>query len=430
MRKFQEQFGDKVNIVLQNLNACIKSDDKNWIGNQNKTCEAGMMVTNMGSPYVMQEHKIHQTEIYDPSGNLVFSIGNDDQGCDWWPAPRDGYKPENALAHENAVIAKLTELYGAPGEPVPGATTKAATTPATEVTTKAATTAATTKAKPATTAAAGAKYEIAVGTHCGGTNLSPLNDGTVRGWIGDIAECEAKCLSDENCIGFIFRESDGGCFWTSGELAPYTFAGHTCYAKISADECVESAVEPLTTATCICGTTSECGRGKYCWPDDTCNDAPQVTLITGRCSGNTDNHGDVNCTAQPIKTVNKGKAHVGSTVEDCCEAPGKGPSCAESEALKCASPAELDASKKCKADPCAASDFGDANAQCCKEQEPVPDTSGDTSDGTSDSTSAGTSGGTSDSTSAANDQVGSGTHSVRLFEGATVFGFLLHCFVF
>lgn len=114
MRKFQDMFGDEVNVIMGNANTCISDPANSWFGNFQSNCDAGMMVLNNRAPYaIMQTRALHQTEIYSPSGDLVLSIGNDDQGCDWWPAPRDGYKPANALAHEQAVIAKIQEMLSA-----------------------------------------------------------------------------------------------------------------------------------------------------------------------------------------------------------------------------------------------------------------------------------------------------------------------------
>lgn len=72
--------------------------------------------------------------------------------------------------------------------------------------------------------------------HCGGMALDALADGSAYGLVppkGRIDLCEASCLSDELCTGFIFKWSDGSCLWNSnitvGTMRPEP--GHRCYLK-------------------------------------------------------------------------------------------------------------------------------------------------------------------------------------------------------
>ena len=84
-------------------------------------------------------------------------------------------------------------------------------------------------------------YEHITGTgsaHCGGTNVSPLKDGTVYGWTGGTVEqCKAKCTADPTCNAFVWRDRDGGCHWKSGVTQgsidrDYSQQGHSCYLHV------------------------------------------------------------------------------------------------------------------------------------------------------------------------------------------------------
>ena len=75
--------------------------------------------------------------------------------------------------------------------------------------------------------------------HCGGTNVSPLADGTVYGWTGDTVEqCKVKCTTDPSCNAFDRRDSDGACHWKTGASArtvkfnnSYSGPLHSCYLQ-------------------------------------------------------------------------------------------------------------------------------------------------------------------------------------------------------
>lgn len=68
--------------------------------------------------------------------------------------------------------------------------------------------------------------------HCGGSDVSPLADGTVYGWgppSKDIAQCEAKCEADNECNAFVWVNDK--CYWKSGVTAttPYDRPNHDCH---------------------------------------------------------------------------------------------------------------------------------------------------------------------------------------------------------
>ena len=73
--------------------------------------------------------------------------------------------------------------------------------------------------------------------HCGGTNVSPLADGTEYGWIGGTVEqCKAKCTADPSCNAFVRRDSDDMCHWKTGVSTStinydYGEPGHSCYLQ-------------------------------------------------------------------------------------------------------------------------------------------------------------------------------------------------------
>ena len=88
----------------------------------------------------------------------------------------------------------------------------------------------------------GVIYQHITGTgsgsaHCGGTNVSPLADGTVYGWTGGtVEECTAKCTADPSCNAFVRHDSDGACHWKTDVSYStihnaYSGPGHSCYLQ-------------------------------------------------------------------------------------------------------------------------------------------------------------------------------------------------------
>merc|ERR1719272_1577875 len=90
-------------------------------------------------------------------------------------------------------------------------------------------------------------------------------------------------------------------------------------------------------AACKCdvaASTNECAMSKYCWVDNSCNDAAK---ITGKCTGNSNGVGDVNCAGETTNTQNKGNMVDGTEAGTCCEAPSgaaNGENCAENGACQ------------------------------------------------------------------------------------------------
>jgi len=78
-------------------------------------------------------------------------------------------------------------------------------------------------------------YTVYLGTHCGGTTMATLQDGTAYAWNGTIPECSARCSADDSCGGFVWRASDTKCFWKKGvylnTLKPRYTKGVSCYMK-------------------------------------------------------------------------------------------------------------------------------------------------------------------------------------------------------
>ena len=77
---------------------------------------------------------------------------------------------------------------------------------------------------------------VDVGMHCGGNNLPgdrSLGDGSAYGWIPPVspADCVSRCAADAMCSAFVFRHTDGGCFWkTATSTATLnSMVDHDCY---------------------------------------------------------------------------------------------------------------------------------------------------------------------------------------------------------
>ena len=75
------------------------------------------------------------------------------------------------------------------------------------------------------------------GAHCGGSDVSPLADGTPYGWSGgSVDDCKTRCTLDPSCNAFM-RRSDGACHWKSGvtedtmDLDYTSDAMHSCYLQ-------------------------------------------------------------------------------------------------------------------------------------------------------------------------------------------------------
>ena len=72
-------------------------------------------------------------------------------------------------------------------------------------------------------------------THCGGDSIDTLEDGIPYGWYPGrtgVSACEDECTASRSCTAFVWRDSDGSCFWKSGTTATVNDAmpGHDCYA--------------------------------------------------------------------------------------------------------------------------------------------------------------------------------------------------------
>jgi hypothetical protein len=94
-------------------------------------------------------------------------------------------------------------------------------------------------------------WDITTDYHCGGSNVSPLEDGTLEdgtayGWIpedeGETVEaCKDKCMASTSCTAFVWRDSDRGCFWKTGssQSTLNSMAGHDCYIYSAPDNYID-----------------------------------------------------------------------------------------------------------------------------------------------------------------------------------------------
>lgn len=87
------------------------------------------------------------------------------------------------------------------------------------------------------------------GMHCGGSNVSPLADGTVYGWVPPSqtpSECETKCQQDAQCEAFVWRSSDKRCYWKKHVSASSLTSnpGHDCYSSFTAPNAAAPSPAP------------------------------------------------------------------------------------------------------------------------------------------------------------------------------------------
>ena len=78
-------------------------------------------------------------------------------------------------------------------------------------------------------------YSLHYSTSCGGT-AQALDDGTASTWHpGDdgFEGCETKCASSASCSGFLWRISDGYCFFRTGSDSSTTSAhgSYHCFQR-------------------------------------------------------------------------------------------------------------------------------------------------------------------------------------------------------
>ena len=106
---------------------------------------------------------------------------------------------------------------------------------------------------------------------------------------------EAKAECDKiKCVGFLVKKAGGYQFVTySGPLSCVETNTRSdrhwdLYAPFERPHCTPSDDKAITGLACVCEASEECGVGKYCWTDKTCNVAPSPSPTPSDDTGGAD----------------------------------------------------------------------------------------------------------------------------------------------
>ena len=179
--------------------------------------------------------------------------------------------------------------------------------------------------------------------------------------------CTVTSSTTSDCSTSDTNQLTSACKCDSGASTNECVTNKYCWVDNTCNNAAKSGSSTTTpcsksdtvavNAACKCdvaASTNECAMSKYCWVDNSCNDAAK---ITGKCTGNTGGTGDVNCAGETTNTQNKGNMVDGTDAGTCCEAPSgaaNGENCAENgdcQSGRCST--SICAAKAANSDACA-----------------------------------------------------------------------------